>query len=202
MSFSRVVIGVFIAVALSIITSVFLMQLTAKARNHFLVRLFFEIPKFPPPIAWIPIVILFFGIGEKSAWVVVAIGAYPSLSTIFLDSLLQFPKPILLYARSLRLSFLTQLYQIYIKALAPELMTALRVSFGMGWMCIVAAEMISANSGLGYLIQIHRLDLNYEMVLFDIFLIGLVGYLLHTSLIFIEKKLCPWTQNLSEKKYA
>ena len=69
-------------------------------------------------------------------------------------------------------------------------------------MCIVAAEMISANSGLGYLIQIHRLDLNYEMVLFDIFLIGLVGYLLHASLIFIEKKLCPWTQNLSEKKYA
>lgn len=187
---------------LSFVSSLFLVRLPEKIRNHFIVRLFFEIPKFPPPIAWIPIVILVFGIGEKSAWVIVAIGAYPSLSTTFLDSFLRFPRPVFLYTQSLQLGFLSKLYHVYFKALLPQLLTGLRISLGMGWMCIVAAEMISASSGLGYLIQIHRLDLNYSLVLFDIFLIGLIGYLFHTILIAVEKKVCRWSHVLPENKHA
>lgn len=84
----------------------------------------------------------------------------------------------------------------------PQLLTGLRISIAMAWMCIVAAEMISSNSGLGYLIQLHRIDLNYQAVLFDIFLIGLIGYLMNFSLVYFEQKLTPWASQVSQKIYA
>jgi len=183
---------------LALITTFLRLVLPQKLQTNFFIQLFFDFIKFPPPIAWIPLVILLFGIGERSAWIIVAIGAYPALSTTFFDSIQNFPKDLILYVRTLRLSRAQMFYHIYFQSLLPRLLSALRVSFGMGWMCIVAAEMISSDSGLGYLIQLHRLDLNYPRVMLDIFLIGLIGYFVNIFINKLEEKLCPWSVKQSQ----
>lgn len=62
----------------------------------------------------------------------------------------------------------------------------------MGWMAVVAAEMISGQSGLGYSIQLNRLNLQYDLMVVDMLLIGLIGFLLFELIILAEKFLMPW----------
>lgn len=82
-SVSRVAAGVSIAVVLGVSMGLGRSFLPTVIKRNRLVKLLFETPKFPPPIAWIPFVILFFGIGEFSAYVIVFIGAFSPIEEFF-----------------------------------------------------------------------------------------------------------------------
>ena len=62
----------------------------------------------------------------------------------------------------------------------------------MGWMSVIAAEMISGQSGLGYSIQLNRLNMQYDMMTVDIIMIGIVGFLLFEATVFLQRKVIPW----------
>ena len=82
---------------------------------------------------------------------------------------------------------------------SPQVFTGIRVGVSMGWMSVIAAEMVSGQSGLGYAIQLDRLNLDYTSVLLDIFLIGLIGFILFEALVKAERTIIPW--NTSTIKY-
>ena len=75
---------------------------------------------------------------------------------------------------------------------APALLSGLHVGLGVSWMIVVTAEMVGAQSGLGYLIQISRAQLQTEMVIGGMAIIGLIGFLLSYGMTSLEKLLMPW----------
>jgi ABC-type nitrate/sulfonate/bicarbonate transport system permease component len=92
----------------------------------------------------------------------------------------------------MELKNLDMLRYVLLPAIAPQLMTGIRVGFSMGWMSIIAAEMISGQSGLGYSIQINRINLQYQKMIYDIIAIGLIGYLMTNFLMMFERKMAKW----------
>ena len=191
-SFSRVLIGGAMAVVLGILLGFLRYSLPRFLKRNFIINLILDAPKFPPPIAWIPFVILFFGIGNAASFIIVFIGVLPSIVTQVYDGLESIKLEVLQTARSMQLSKVKMLRFILIPAILPQLMTGIRVGFSMGWMSIIAAEMISGQSGLGYSIQINRINLQYTNMIYDMIAIGVIGYLMTRLLYSLEARMAPW----------
>jgi len=191
-SIQRVVIGVCAAVVLGILLGLVRSSLPAGVQRSRIVNFLFEAPKFPPPIAWIPFVILLFGIGELSAYSIVFIGAFAPIFTNAYDGAQSVSAIFCNTARSLEIRGLRYLWSILLPAALPQILTGIRVGVSMGWMSVIAAEMISGQSGLGYSIQLNRLNLQYDLVTLDMVLIGIIGFVLFEGILLLEKKLIPW----------
>ena len=71
-------------------------------------------------------------------------------------------------------------------------MTGLRVAFGVGWICVITAELVGAQSGLGYMIQLNRLLLRTDKVVAGMVVIGFLGFTFNQLLVFAERKLVRW----------
>lgn len=191
-SIERVLVGVLMATIFGITIGLLRSMLPRQIKSNKLVKLLFEAPKFPPPIAWIPFVILFFGIGEISAYVIVFIGAFSPIFTSTYEGAESVPMVIRNIARGMEIRGLRYLWKIIFPAALPQIFTGIRVGVGMGWMSVIAAEMISGQSGLGYSIQLNRLNMQYDLMTVDIVLIGLIGFLLFEAIVFLQKKIIPW----------
>lgn len=191
-SLSRVVAGVSMAVVLGIFMGLGRSLLPAGIKRNKLIKFFFEAPKFPPPIAWIPFVILFFGIGEFSAYVIVFIGAFSPIFTSTYEGAESVPLVIRNCSMSMEIRGISYLWQVIFRSALPRIFTGLRLGVSMGWMSVIAAEMISGQSGLGYSIQLNRLNMQYELMTVDIVLIGIIGFLLFESTVWMQKKIIPW----------
>lgn len=187
-SISRVLVGGGFAFVAGIVFGLLRFSLPKYLKNSFFFNLFLDAPKFPPPIAWIPFVIYIFGIGYKASLIIVFIGVFPSVSTNTYEALSLVRIEILRVAKSLELPFYKMIFQIYLPAVLPQIFTGLRVGLGMGWMSIIAAEMISGTSGLGYSIQVNRLNLRFDLMIVDMILISLIGFFLNWMLKNLEAR--------------
>ncbi|MFA6236116.1 MAG: ABC transporter permease subunit [Bacteriovorax sp.] len=191
-SLFRVLCGGSLAFIIGIIFGLIRFSLPAVLKRNFFFNFLLDAPRFPPPIAWIPFVILAMGISEKSAWTIVFIGVFPAVATNTYEALASVKPEILKVARSMELNFTQMLFQIYFPAILPQVFTGLRVGLNMGWMSIIAAEMISGSSGLGYSIQLNRLNLRFDLMVVDMILISVVGFFINWSMIKIERKVVKW----------
>jgi ABC-type nitrate/sulfonate/bicarbonate transport system permease component len=149
-----------------------------------------------PPIAWIPIAILWFGIGDPPSYFITALAAF---FPIFVNSYAggKSVQPQHIYAaRSLGAGPRSLFARIYLPSAMPMIATGLRVGLGQSWMAVVTAELIAAHSGLGYMIQANRLALETGLVLVGMCVIGLLGAIMSFGLLVIERYvLVPWKQN-------
>lgn len=191
-SLLRVICGGGLAFLFGIVAGLLRYSLPEFLKRNFLFNLLIDAPKFPPPIAWIPFVILFIGIGDKSAWAIVFIGVFPPVFTSTYEALSGIKVEILRVARSLELSYFQMLFRIYLPAILPQVFTGMRVGLAMGWMSIIAAEMISGSSGLGYSIQLNRQNLELERMIVDMVLISLIGFFLSWGMTKLQKKVVRW----------
>jgi ABC-type nitrate/sulfonate/bicarbonate transport system permease component len=157
-----------------------------------MVRFLFDAPKFPPPIAWIPFVILAFGIGELSAYVIVFIGAFSPIFTNTYEGSESVPQIIRDTGHSLEVKGIKFLLLIIFPSALPQIFTGIRNGISMGWMAIIAGEMISGQSGLGYSIQLNRCNLQYDLMVLDMVLIACIGFLLYTGTAYAERKILDW----------
>ena len=185
--------GWFLALVLGVFLGLLRASLPKTVRNNFFFNFFLEIPRFPPPIAWIPFIILLLGIGEWSAYTIVFIGAFPPIFTSTYEAAINIPEPILRFTNSLQLPRWKRQFHILMMYISPEIFTSLKVAAAMAWMCVIAAEMISGQSGLGYAIQLGRLNMQYDEVLFCMLAIGSIGYFIHWVLNMSESLLLPWS---------
>lgn len=189
-SIFRVIVGIAISVAIAYPLSYLRFMIPARFREFFLVKFIFEAPKFPPPIAWIPFVILYFGINFWAAIVIVVIGAIPALMTGIYDSFLRANDKYIYTAATLELTHWQKLVHIYLPNSKNYFLTSLKTSVGMAWMSIVAAEMMGSQSGLGYAIQLARMNLEYDVVFINIVAIGAIGWAFFYVINQVEQK---WT---------
>lgn len=146
-----------------------------------------------PPIAWIPLAILWMGLGDPPSYFITAIAAF---FPIFLNSFVggsTLQDEHINAARSLGARPVAILTTIMLPSALPMIVTGLRIGLGQAWMAVVTAELIAAQSGLGYMIQISRLSLETSRVLVGMTVIGLLGALMIGILGVIERRvIVPW----------
>jgi ABC-type nitrate/sulfonate/bicarbonate transport system permease component len=148
-----------------------------------------------PPIAWIPIAILWFGIGDPPSYFITALAAFfPIFISSYAGGHAVRPEHVHA-ARSLGAGPKALFTRIYLPSAMPMIATGLRIGLGQSWMAVVTAELIAAQSGLGYMIQANRLALETSLVLVGMCVIGLLGAAMSLALVALERHvLVPWKQ--------
>ena len=145
-----------------------------------------------PPIAWIPIAILIFGLGNASAYFIVFLGSFFPIFTNTYFGVISLPKIYRNIASSFNLGRFIYFRKILFKFSLPYIFVGLKIGIGMAWICVIAAELIGAQSGLGYFIQLNRLLLQTDKMLVGMILIGTIGYFLNYIISKIEKLTVKW----------
>ncbi len=131
------------------------------------------------PLAWIPIAILWFGVGDGAAVFLIFISCFFPLLLTAMNSVQNVPAVYINAGRNFGLSQATLIYRVLYPAVMPQLITGLRITLGLAWLVVVAAEMIAVNSGLGFLIIDARNAGNrYDLVVAGMVVIGVIGLLL------------------------
>ncbi|CAG0930050.1 partial sulfonate transport system permease protein, partial [Rhodocyclaceae bacterium] len=157
-----------------------------------LTDLIIQVIKPIPPIAWIPLAILWFGIGEKSKVYIIFLGAFFPIIINTIDGIRQTDHKFVEVARILEVPRLRFVRQVVIPGAFPAIMTGLRVGLMVAWMCVVAAELIAAGSGIGYLIMDARQLSQSDVVLVGMITIGVVGKLMDSLIKRLERRLISW----------
>jgi len=139
----------------------------------------FQILRPISPIAWIPIAILWFGIGNASPIFLIFIAAVFPLILQTAAGVHTIERRYLRAAENFGASRARLFRQVIIPAVLPEIIVGMRISLGVAWLVVVAAEMIALHSGLGYMIMDSRNAGNrYDLVVAGMIIIGLIGLLL------------------------
>lgn len=135
------------------------------------------------PIAWIPVTILWFGVGNMSPVFLIFIAAVFPLIVQTSAGVHTIEKRYLRAADNFGVSRAVLLRQVIFPAVLPEVLVGMRVGLGVAWLVVVAAEMIAPVSGLGYLIIDSRnAGSRYDLVIGVMIIIGLIGLLLDTGM--------------------
>src|SRR3984885_4298511 len=135
-----------------------------------------------PPLAFIPLFIIWFGIGELPKEILIIIGVAPIMTVTSVAALDEVPEDLRLCARTLGASRLHTLVHVQLRSALPGILTGMRISMAAAWTSIVAAELIAATSGLGYLIQQAGDYLNTALVLSGIICIAVIALALDACL--------------------
>ena len=147
-----------------------------------------------PPLAFIPLFVVWFGINEPPKLMLIFIGVVPVMIIATLSGLDGVPKQMLDAAASLGASRNYALIHVKIRAALASIVTGMRVAVGVSWTSIVAAEMIAADKGVGYVILEAGNYLDTAMVFSSIVLIGAVGLLMDRALRILLRRLDPTYQ--------
>lgn len=138
------------------------------------VRPFVEILRPIPPLAWIPIAIVWFGLGEASKVFVIFLGAFFPVFTNAWRGMRSIPPVLLSAARTMDVDGPALLFKVAIPAALPDISTGLRIGFGLSFGILVAAELIAAERGMGFLVMNSRMLGQLGVAVFAILLIGVV----------------------------
>jgi len=140
------------------------------------------------PLAWIPISILWFGVGDVAAMFLIFLASFLPLTVTAMNAVRNVEVVHLNAGRNFGLSGAQVVYKVLYPAVMPQLIVGLRIALGIAWLVVVAAEMIAVNSGLGFLIVDARNAGNrYDLVIAGMALIGVIGLLLDTIMRKLEK---------------
>ncbi len=139
------------------------------------------------PLAWIPMALMWFGIGDKPAIFLIFLSSFFPLVVFTTSSVLNIRTTYLRVAENFGLKGFKVYMKVILPAALPEIITALRITLGTAWLVIVAAEMIAVKSGLGYLIIDARNSLRMDMVVAGMVVIGTVGLILDYMVRLLER---------------
>ena len=154
---------------------------------------FIELLRPIPPLAWVPLALAWFGIGESSMLFIIFIGAFFPILINTIAGVKGVPKILIESAQTLGAKQKDILLKVVIPASSPYILTGLRIGAGIAWMCVVAAEMLpGSDAGLGYLIMYAYSLSRMDIVVASMIIIGLIGLTLDRGLRYIEDKYFKW----------
>jgi ABC-type nitrate/sulfonate/bicarbonate transport system permease component len=151
-----------------------------------------------PPLAWIPLSILWFGIGDEQNEFIIFLGMFFPILVNTIVGVKNIDPNLVRAARSLGAPEYKVLWRIVLKGALPQIITGVRIGLGVGWMALVAAELVGANSGLGFLINDARSMLRTDTITVGMLTIGIVGLLIDTVIRVLGRRLLPWSLALSK----
>lgn len=145
-----------------------------------------------PPIALIPLFIFYFGIGEFSKVALIFITAFWYVTLSAASGVRSVPRDLVLAGRSLGMGRRQIFFHVVLPASLPHILTGMRVAMALCWALVVAAELIAAQVGLGYMIMDATTFFRIPVVYIGVVAIGLIGLFLEGVLVAIEGRLLHW----------
>ncbi len=145
-----------------------------------------------PPLAWVPLSILWLGIGTLSVVFITFLAAFFAVLVNTIAGAQAVDKQLVRAAQSLGAGQRRLLARVILPSVAPAIFTGFRVAIGVSWMSIVAAELIAAPSGLGYMIMYYREVLRTDAIIVGMLTIGVIGLAMDFGTRWLERRLLPW----------
>lgn len=159
-----------------------------------LTNLIIQILRPIPPIAWIPLVILWMGIGEQSKVFLIFLGGFFTVLINVTDGIRYTDKKLTEVAAVMETPKQKYITQLVIPAAMPSIFTGLRVALGSCWTCVVAAELVASTSGIGYMISNARNFGQMDVVIVGMLAIGIVGKIMDSILNLISEHALSWSK--------
>lgn len=145
-----------------------------------------------PPLAWIPLSILWFGIGDRQNQFIIFLAAFFPIMLNTLAGVRGVNRTLVRVGLSLGANRKELFTTVILPAAMPSILTGLRVGVGIGWMALVAAELVAANDGLGFLINNARTLLRSDHIVLGMIIIGILGLMLDLIMRGAARMLMPW----------
>ena len=145
-----------------------------------------------PPIAFIPMTVLYFGLGETGKIVLIFFVSFNYVQTNAHAGAANFPVAYRRASESLGLTRAQTFYRIVLMGALPQIFTGLKVALALSWAVVVAAELVGAQSGLGFMISDAALLFRIPVVFIGIALIGAIGLLMNLALNHAESRIVHW----------
>jgi ABC-type nitrate/sulfonate/bicarbonate transport system permease component len=191
-SLSRVVQGFLLAAVVGVAAGT---AVGRSRRLEYLVEPTVELLRPIPPLAFLPMMVLWFGIGETSKIAFIAYAAFFPIFTTTLEGI-KYVDPVLIRAASSLGSSERDIFRyVVLPAAMPNIITGLRIGFGLSFFVIVAAEFIAADSGLGFLINDARTFFLVANMLLGAAVIGAIGFTFNILLRRLEARLLRWRKD-------
>lgn len=157
-----------------------------------IVKPFYLVLRSIPSIAWIPLAILWFGIGEQSKVFIIFISTMLIVMTNVIDGVKDIDENYIGVARMLGTKENQIFFHIVLPCAVPQIFNGLQVGLGAAWATVIAAEMVRSSEGVGWIILMGQTSMNIVQVFAGIIIIGLVGLSLAILMRSLEAKLCAW----------
>jgi len=153
-----------------------------------------------PPIAYVPLAILWFGLGNPPAFFLISLGAFFPVLMNTITGVRSVDAIYIRAARNLGASRAALFFRVMVPAAMPHIMTGIRVGFGVAFIVVIVAEMIAVNSGLGYRILEAREYFWSDKIIAGMITIGLLGLGIDAALARLSKYLLRWHRGLELAK--
>ncbi len=188
-SLSRVLAALVAAIVAGVALG-FAMNLSETARG--IIGPLLEFYRPIPPLAYLPLVIIWFGIGEFAKILVIFLGILPSVLIATNDGLKSVSRDMINAARSLGATRLQVVLLVLLPHALPSILTGTRIGLGTGWATLVAAELVAATQGLGFMIKGAADFLVTDVVILGILVIAAAAVVMELALRLIQRAVAPW----------
>lgn len=152
-----------------------------------------------PGLAWVPLFILWLGIGESSKVLLIAVGVFFPVYLNIVSGIQGVDRKLIEVGRIYHFTPAQTLRKIILPASLPSFIVGIRSGLGLGWMFVVAAELMGASSGIGYLLVVGQNTYSPELVIASIVLFAVLGKTTDALLKIVERKSLSWQDNLTNK---
>lgn len=156
------------------------------------IRPIFELIRPIPPIAWIPLIVVWMGIGLKAKAMIIFFTTFVPCVINSYTGIKLTNQTLINVSKTFGASNFETFYKVGIPSALPMTFAGIRVALGNSWSTLVAAEMLAASAGLGYMIQMGRMVARPDIVIVGMVVIGVIGAILSALLSFLEGKLMGW----------
>ena len=145
-----------------------------------------------PPLAYLPLIVIWFGIDELSKVLLIYLACFAPLAMSARAGVRSVSQEQIHAAYSMGATKQQVIWHVIVPAAMPEILTAMRIAIGFGWTTLVAAEMVAANKGLGQMVLNASNFLRTDIVIMGIIVIGAVAYLFDLLMRYVERLIVPW----------
>ena len=145
-----------------------------------------------PPLAYLPLMVIWFGIGETSKILLIYLAIFAPVALSAVAGVRSVSQVRVRAAQALGASKWQVLRYVVLPSALPEILTGIRIGLGVGWSTLVAAELIAATRGLGFMVQSAGEFLATDVVIAGISVIALIAFSLELGLRALQRKLTPW----------
>lgn len=145
-----------------------------------------------PPLAYLPLIIIWFGIDELPKVLLIFLSCFAPLALAARSGMRSAAQEQINAAYSMGASYWQVVRHVVLPSAMPEILVGMRIAIGFGWTTLVAAEMVAANMGLGQMVLNASNFLRTDIVIMGIVVIGVVAYLFDLLMRWVERRVVPW----------
>ncbi len=148
-----------------------------------------------PPLAYLPLIIIWFGITEPAKIIVISLAMIPPIAISTASGVTSASLSQINAARSFGATHLQVLRHVLLPSAVPSMLTGIRIALGTGWSTLVAAELVAASRGLGFMIQSAAQFLVTDVVIVGIIVIAALAFIFEAAIRLIEYRFVPWSRH-------